>query len=106
VSPNGTLVGLSSHRLTHITFLGSIATTFRPGSKKCRVLRTRGTVMVNICTGGKVIANFATSWLRQPRFKHADYAFNARQRYASKAAVLYVQSQHIMGLLQITEICA
>jgi hypothetical protein len=27
VSPNGTSVGLSSHRLTHITFLGSIATT-------------------------------------------------------------------------------
>jgi hypothetical protein len=31
--------------------------------------------MVNICTGGKVIVYFAASWLRQPRFKQADYAF-------------------------------
>ena len=31
--------------------------------------------MVNICTGGKVIVHFAASWLRQPRFKQADYAF-------------------------------
>ena len=39
----------------------------RPCSKKSRILRTRGTVMVNICTGGKFIVHFAASWLRRPR---------------------------------------
>jgi hypothetical protein len=38
-----------------------------PGSKKSRILRTRGTVMVKTCTGGKVIIHFAASWLRRPR---------------------------------------
>ena len=38
-----------------------------PGSKKSRILRTRGTVMVKTCTGGKVIIHFAGSWLRRPR---------------------------------------
>ena len=47
----------------------------RLGSEKSRIPRTRGTVMVETCTGGKVIVHFAASWLRQPRFKQADYAF-------------------------------
>jgi hypothetical protein len=38
-----------------------------PGSKKSRILRTRGTVMVKTCTGSKVIIHFAGSWLLRPR---------------------------------------
>ena len=62
-----------------------------PGSEKSRSLRTRGTLMVEICTGGKVMLHFALAGSGAP-VQTNGLRFQARQRYASKAAVLCVQS--------------
>src|SRR6266852_4180933 len=69
----------------------------RPGSKKSRSLRTRGTFTVEICTGGKVILHFALAGSGAP-VQTNGLRIQARQRYASKAAVLCIQSQQ--GVLQ------
>src|SRR5258708_33303882 len=69
----------------------------RPGSKKSRSLRTRGTFMVEICTGGKVTLHVALAGSGAP-VQTNGLRIQARQRYASKAAVLCIQSQQ--GVLE------
>src|SRR6266478_521625 len=77
----------------------------RPGSKKSRSLRTRGTFMVEICTGGKVILHFALAGSGAP-VQTNGLRIQARQRYASKAAVLCIQSQQegILAPLLVREL--
>src|SRR6266851_2564463 len=76
----------------------------RPGSKKSRSLRTRGTFMVEICTGGKVILHFALAGSGAP-VQTNGLRIQARQRYASKAAVLCTQSQQgVLAPLLVREL--
>jgi hypothetical protein len=63
-----------------------------PGSEKSRSLRTRGTLIVEICTGGKVMLHFALAG-SGALVQTNGLRFQARQRYASKVTDLFLKSQ-------------